>query len=105
MVEGVVDEAGRALVPLTLRGLRSTVTAQAIIDTGFSGAVAVPIPIGVELGLEFMGTVDLVLADGTIRKGFVFRGIVPWGPGERVVPILVLPTEEVLQGAGRCQRR
>lgn len=50
MIEGVVDEDRRALVPLTLRGLRSTVTAQAIIDTGFSGAVAVPIPIGVQRG-------------------------------------------------------
>jgi len=70
MIEGVVEEDRRALVPLTLRGLRSTVTAQAIIDTSFSGAVAVPIPIGVELGLEFMGTVDLILADGTTREGF-----------------------------------
>ncbi len=52
----MVDEIGQAFLSLTVIGAREAASLQALIDTGFTGAVAVPIPIGVHLGLELIIT-------------------------------------------------
>jgi clan AA aspartic protease len=98
VVEGSVDELGQALVPLTLIGTRGTVTVQALVDTGFLGAVMVPVPIAVHLGLELVSVEPFELADGTVVEEFVFRGRVRLGTEEAEVPFLLTRSEQALLG-------
>ena len=66
MIEGVVNSAYEAVIPLSLRGPAGQAQeVEAVIDTGFSGFVTLPPSLVAELGLVFMGTSEATLADGS----------------------------------------
>ncbi len=65
--EGIVDQAGRAILEIQLRS-NSSHPFQIIsvwIDTGFTGDLVLPQKTIDELGLNPSGTVDGILADGS----------------------------------------
>ena len=66
MIEGVVNFAYEAVIPLSLRGPAGQAQeVEAVIDTGFTGFVTLPPSLVAELGLVFMGTSEATLADGS----------------------------------------
>ena len=66
MIEGVVNSAYEAVIPLSLRGPAGQAQeVEAVIDTGFTGFVTLPPALVAELGLVFMGTSEATLADGS----------------------------------------
>ena len=66
MIEGVVNSAYEAVIPLALRGPAGQAQeVEAVIDTGFTGFVTLPPSLVAELGLVFMGTSEATLADGS----------------------------------------
>ena len=66
MIEGVVNSAYEAVIPLSLRGPAGQAQeVEAVIDTGFTGFVTLPPSLVAELGLVFMGTSEATLADGS----------------------------------------
>lgn len=66
MIEGVVNAAHEAVVPLALHGSAGqTRNIEAVIDTGFSGFLTVTPALAGELGLDFRGTGRATLADGS----------------------------------------
>ena len=66
MIEGVVNSAYEAVIPLSLRGPAGQAQeVEAVIDTGFTGFVTLPPSLAAELGLVFMGTSEATLADGS----------------------------------------
>ena len=66
MIEGVVNSAYEAVIPLSLRGPAGQAQGvEAVIDTGFTGFVTLPPSLVAELGLVFMGTSEATLADGS----------------------------------------
>ncbi len=66
MIEGVVNSAYEAVIPLSLRGPEGQAQeVEGVIDTGFTGFVTLPPSLVAELGLVFMGTSEATLADGS----------------------------------------
>jgi len=55
LIHGYFDGAGRPRVTVSVFGNRGETTIDALIDTGFDGALCVPIPVAIPLGLELYG--------------------------------------------------
>lgn len=80
-------------LPIVVGGLRGTRYAtDAVIDTGFSGELTLPMAIIDGLGLTRVGRTDVRLADGSVVKSYAFRGARVGHDGMRR-PILVQSAE------------
>lgn len=81
-------------------GSRSSLVLSAIVDTGFSGDICIPIDIAVGLGLELVRRTKVELADGSSRSELLFAGLVRFVGEERDVEILVTDRDDPLVGVG-----
>ena len=84
MIEGFVNANREALVPLSLRGPEGrTREVNAVIDTGYSGALTLPPALVAELELPYVFSSKATLADDT-EVGFrVHRVTALWDSGPR----------------------
>lgn len=99
MIHGVVTSR-RPLVRLVIRppgGVDFEV--EAILDTGFTGELALPPPVVAALALPFVFSMPNRLADGSRMIVPVHSTWVRWQGAERVVDVLSLG-EEPLLGMG-----
>jgi clan AA aspartic protease len=72
---------------------------EAILDTGFDGALCIPITKAVPLGLELVDVWTSELADGTILEDEpIFRGKVEWNGSVTDVDILLTKSADCLLG-------
>jgi predicted aspartyl protease len=98
-VEGHIDEALQIRLPVRVRGQRGIVELSAVVDTGFNGALCLPISVAVTLGLMLSDIASIELADGRIQPELVFEGWVQIGEvPEQLVNILLTFGEEALVG-------
>lgn len=98
-IRGYVDDFYQAIVTVTVRGSRTSVTLDMVLDTGFSGDICLPIPIATQLGLELITTQHYELADGTVEEKLVFLGHVVFGE-EKPVTVVLTDSENALFGTG-----
>ena len=84
MIEGSVTANREAIVPLSLRGPEGqTREVNAVIDTGYSGALTLPPELVAELELPYVFSSKATLADDT-EVGFrVHRVTTLWDSGPR----------------------
>ena len=79
MIQGIVTAAYEAVVPLTVHGQDGQVRAiEAVVDTGFTGFLALPSGLVAELGLPFVSSSQAILADGSEATLNADRAIVFW---------------------------
>ncbi len=79
MIEGVVNAAYEAVIPLSLRGPAGQAQeVEAVIDTGFTGFMTLPPSLVAQLGLVFMGTSEATLADGNEVTFDAYEATVLW---------------------------
>jgi len=90
-LQGRMDENGQMWLTVTVRGMRGETTIEAMVDSGFTWALALPVSIAVPLGLELVDFRPAELADGTIRHFFAFAVSVVIG--DREFPTVCLVTE------------
>ena len=65
MIEGVVNAAYEAIVPLAVRGPAGRLRdIEAVIDTGYNGFLTLPPMVVSELGWPFVTSGQAILADG-----------------------------------------
>ncbi|MBI1924867.1 clan AA aspartic protease [Candidatus Poribacteria bacterium] len=83
----------------SLFGNRGETTIDALIDTGFDGALCVPIPIAIPLGLELYGDHTYELADGTIKQELTYRAIVHLGEETCRIEVILTESEDALLGS------
>ncbi|MFN3421228.1 MAG: hypothetical protein ACK40X_05850 [Armatimonadota bacterium] len=88
---GRIDESGQIWLSITVRGLRGEVAIEAMVDTGFTWALSLPVSVAVPMGLELVDFRPLELADGTIKHFFAFGVTVIIG--EKELPVVCLVTE------------
>lgn len=88
---GRIDESGQIWLSITVRGLRGEATIEAMVDTGFTWALSLPVSVAVPMGLELVDFRPLELADGTIKHFFAFAVTVIIG--EKELPVVCLVTE------------
>jgi len=79
LVLGTFDEYGNATVSIRVAGDSGSKNYPAIIDTGFSGFVALPLVEMIELGLSTQGAANVTLGDGSIISNLVSTGTVTLG--------------------------
>ena len=79
MIEGTVNAALEAVLPLTVQGAGGDAQGvETVIDTGFSGFLTLPPALVAALGLAFAGVGWAVLADGTEARFDVYDATLVW---------------------------
>jgi predicted aspartyl protease len=85
-------------VDVEVGGTRASVALSAILDTGFEGAVCVPVENAVDLGLMLVGRVMMEFADGRRRQELLFAGTAKLMGKRRNVVMSLTDGEEALVG-------
>ncbi len=89
----VAEDGGEAVLPVLVSdpgrgGARAAV--EAVLDTGFTGHLTLPVEMVGSLALPELGSEELVLADGSTEIASVHRATVEWHGRSRTVPALAL---------------
>jgi hypothetical protein len=86
---GYVDASGHPRVTIHIRGTHPTefVEIDALVDTGFTGFLMLPIAKALPLGLALYGTGDYNLADGTPISCFLAEGTIEIRPPSQSVTV------------------
>ncbi|MDN3279126.1 hypothetical protein QWJ07_33015 [Frankia sp. RB7] len=79
LILGSFDEYGNATVDITVAGASGSKIYRAIIDTGFSGFVALPLIDMIELGLSTQGAANVTLGNGSVISSLISTGAVTLG--------------------------
>lgn len=96
MMTGTVVD-GRPTVLLIVRGPdEQEAEIEAVIDTGFSGFLALPAGAVVALGLPFLNYFTALLADGGLARLEVYGGWVVWNGVEQEIEVLAAGREALL---------
>ena len=98
-MRGYFDDTGQPRITVLLSGNRGETTIDALIDTGFDGALCVPIPAAIPLGLELYGDHYYELADGTVRHDVTFQGIIYLDEEACQIEISLTESEDALLGS------
>ncbi len=86
----------RAHVELLIKGNGSQAKAEFVVDTGYTGTLALPLADCVALQLTRSGERDSYLADGSRIRLEIYLLTVDWDGNEREVEILAIGRERLL---------
>jgi predicted aspartyl protease len=98
---GFFDKSGSPSVKIKLSGVFSSETTEfdAIIDTGFTGLLAMPLMRAFLLGLRLAGTTTVVLADGNSQPKLMAMANIAFGSREEIgLVILEQSSKDILVG-------
>jgi len=90
ILEGTIDSKNQLWVTIDVIGEHHTETMPVVIDTGFTGELALPLQIAVTLGLKLSGAATSCLADGSEIRQMLFSAEILWGSTKRPVTIHVM---------------
>lgn len=97
MITGSVSADRKPMVPLRVRGPAGTVLdVMAVMDTGFTGSLALPASAAAALGLHTPTDANYELADGKPVTIPPYAADVEWGAGWRTVRVLAIGREPLL---------
>jgi len=89
MIRGQVGPDNEAVIPLQLRGARGEVeTIQSVVETGLTGAIALPSALVSRLGMPYRMMRPDELGDGTVVDFDVHQATVVWNGQDRPVEAL-----------------
>ena len=101
MIAAEYDTRGSIIVDVTLIGKCGEKKEKVLLDTGFSGSIAIPLSIGCEIGLESLGNGRVILASGETTAVPIFAGKIRIGADEKdCVYLIMAGADEVLLGLG-----
>lgn len=99
MINARYDKNGNIILDLKLIGNCKEKKVKTLLDTGFSGALAIPVDVGCEIGLEGVGDAQVIVASGEAIPVPIFLGKVEIGDEKIECIYIVLPgSNEVLIG-------
>jgi clan AA aspartic protease len=97
MIVGGVNARWEAVVRLRVRGPSGAEAAvEAVIDSGFTGSLALPNSLVAGLGLTRQATGSAVFADGSSRPFDIFAAEVEWDGAWRAVLVSAVGDEPLL---------
>jgi len=76
VLNGHIDERNQLWLAITVGGLHSKQTINALIDTGFNGELLLPLQVAIPLGLQLAGAASYRLADGSISQQMLFSAFI-----------------------------
>ena len=77
-------------------GISSLQSIEVVVDTGFSGELALPPELIQSLGLDYIDDVSVALADRQARPVQAYDGVVAWQGRSREVMVLDMGSEPLL---------
>ena len=96
---------GKPNIELNVIGLDDKIQVSALVDTGFDGALMLSLPAALQIGLRLSNMVQVELADGSIKKEFVFEAKVVLNEETVPVDVLLTSSEENLVGTALLQNQ
>ena len=100
VLSGHIDEKNQLRVPITVAGQHNQQKVLALVDTGFTGELQLPLKIAVPLGLRLDGVGTFELADGSRSRQMLFSASISWGTTTRLVTVSVTDSDTPLIGGG-----
>lgn len=100
VLTGHIDERNQLWVDIVVGGTTQKQTITALIDTGFTGELVLPLQIAIALGLKLTAATKMTYANGVTSEEMVFTGSLYWGTKSRLVTISVLNSGVPLIGGG-----
>jgi len=91
-----IDSENQVRIEVEIQGLYKKISYGAILDTGFSGGLLLPLITAVDLGLEKVGGGNVVLADGTIKTLPIFLCKVKLGDKVNDVSTIVMGNDVLI---------
>lgn len=104
-MDGYIDFALQPKCKITVKGTRKSVTIEAVIDTGFSGFLCIPVSIAIQIGLELFGQETVILADGSKKRQLTFIGTALLENKEIPIEISLTNADEALLGVGLLKNK
>ena len=96
---------GKPKIELTIVGLDDQIKVPALVDTGFDGAIMLSLPAALQIGLRLSNMVQVELADGSIKKEFVFEAKVIMDKETVPVDVLLTSSDESFVGTALLQNQ
>lgn len=97
MIEGTVNENCEATIRLTLRSITGEEhEIEAIIDTGFTGHLTLPMALIDQLALSWQNRAQALLADGSLHVFDAYIGTVLWNGQDRTVEVDAADTDPLV---------
>lgn len=87
MIAGTVQNL-EPTVPIRVRGDSMSIDVNAVVDTGFTGELTLPLELVEDLDLEFDAEMTAMLADGTLVQTVSYFGIVEWNGVDRSITVM-----------------
>jgi clan AA aspartic protease len=106
-VRGEVDEAGRALLPLSIRPVSGSEPVDLVVwvDTAFDGELVIPLDAIHDLELPHSAAIQATLADGTVVVLDTFECEIKWFGQWRRVEVIANEGRLPLLGVGLLRGR
>jgi len=96
---------GKPKIELTIIGLDNKIKVPAVVETGFDGALMLSLPAALQIGLRLSNMVQVELADGSIKKEYVFEAKVVLDKETVPVDVLLTSSDENLAGTALLQNQ
>jgi len=97
VIRGFVNARHEAVVPIRVRGPgQSWLDVDAVVDSGFTGSLTLPVATAATLGLARQSGGSAVMADGTLRHFDIYAVEVAWESGWRPVLVSAVGAEALL---------
>lgn len=99
-MDGFFSQIGHPIIPIEVYGFSKEVTQKfdAMLDTGFSGFLSLPLVHALKVGLILASTASFTLADGSTDHTLLCYGSVKLDGEERVGLISISKGNDVLLG-------
>lgn len=98
MITGTITANREAVVPLQLvASAGQAVDIDAVVDTGFTGSLTLPLGLIGLLGFAFRSRQQIMLGDGSLVLADVFVGTVLWEGKSIVIEIDAAETDPLLE--------
>ncbi len=91
-----IDSENQVRLEIEIQGLYKSIPYGAIVDTGYSGGIVLPLVTAVDVGLEKVGSCSVALADGSIHVLPTFLCIITLKGIETEVSTLVMGSDVLL---------
>lgn len=95
-IVGIMDNNNNAKVNITIYGLHKSIKYDAIIDTGYTGGLVIPLVTAVDIGLTKAGAATITLASGESSVLPTFLASVMIGGNKHDAVCLVMGNEVLI---------
>lgn len=100
ILNGNIDDKNQLWVEIIVAGQHNQQKILALVDTGFTGELQLPLKAAVPLGLRLDGVGTFELADGRLTQQMLFSASIFWGTTTRLATVSVSDSDTALLGGG-----